>query len=186
MPSKSNCPRGAGAVGQGRSLVGGAIALVLSGCGAAQVVNFPFDPAGFNPSALNSAASETEPAVAGRYVVLVSDRRGAVEIYLYDWVERRSVELPGLNRLEALESSPSLSADGNWLAFAATQRGRTGLFLYNRATRQLQNFLPNLTRAVRRPHLSADGSRLAFEVERNGQWDLAVYERDGRAVVAAE
>lgn len=158
-----------------------ALALLLGGCGG-QVVRFPFDPAGRNPKSLNSAYAELTPAAAGRFVVFTSDRNGSQDVYLYDVRDRQTLPLPGLNALDAIATTPSISEDGNWIVFAANRQGRTSIFLYNRSTEQLRELTPTLKADVRNPTIDADAERIAFEINRNGQWDLAIIDRTGREI----
>jgi Tol biopolymer transport system component len=154
------------------------LAGLLTSCtGGMRLLEFPFDPAG---RSLNSLQSELMPNVAGRYIVFVSDRRGSQDVYLYDAYERRLVDLPGLNSLDAIASHPAVSDDGRTIVFAATRQGRSGIYLYNWNTGQLRNLTANLQAEVRNPTISADGSTIAFESSENGQWDIAVYDRSGK------
>lgn len=154
------------------------IAGLLTSCGSqVRLLNFPFDPAG---RSLNSPASELSPQVGGRYIAFVSDRRGSQDVYLYDANERRLIDLPGLNSLDAIASHPAVSQDGRTIVFAATRQGRSGIYLYNRDTNQLRNLTENLPAEVRNPTISADGSKIAFESSENGQWDIVVYDRSGK------
>lgn len=157
-------------------------AIGLVGCASGRTLSFPFDAAGANPNSLNSAFSETSPAVAGRFLVFVSDRRGSQDVLLYDLQERRAIELPELNAFDTIAASPSISSDGRWIAFSASRQGRTDIYLYDRTTNQLRNLTQALQLETRNPQLSADGSRIAFEIERNGQWDIAIYTRDGQPI----
>lgn len=155
-----------------------AVASLLSSCtGSGLLLDFPFDPAG---RSLNSPQSELMPQVAGPYVVFVSDRRGSQDVYLYDAYQRRLIDLPGLNSLDAIASHPDISEDGRTIAFTATREGRSDIYLYNRETNQLRNLTQNLQAEVRHPTISADGSRIAFESSENGQWDIVVYDRSGK------
>ncbi len=155
-----------------------AVTGLLTSCTSyGQLLDFPFDPAG---RSLNSLQSELTPQVTGRYIVFVSDRRGSQDIYLYDATERRLIDLPGLNALDAIASHPAVSKDGNTIVFAATRQGRSDIYLYNRETRQLRNLTENLQAEVRNPTISADGRTIAFESSENGQWDIVVYDRSGK------
>lgn len=151
---------------------------LLSSCGGAnRLLNFPFDPGG---RSLNSPASELEPQVNNRYVVFVSDRRGSQDVYLFDMVERRLVDLPGINALDAIASHPSVSADGRYIVFESSRQGRKGIYLYDRELRQLRNLTETLLADVRNPTISADGSTIAFESSQSGQWDIVVMDRAGQ------
>jgi Tol biopolymer transport system component len=99
---------------------------------------------------------------------------------LYDATTRSLIDLPGLNALDTIASHPAVSEDGQIIVFAATRQGRSGIYLYNRETRQLRNITENLQAEVRNPTISADGSTIAFESGKNGQWDILVYDRSGK------
>jgi Tol biopolymer transport system component len=73
-----------------------------------------------------------------------------------------------------------VSADGRWIVFASSRQGRSGIFIYNRDTRQVQNLVSNVVGEVRNPTISSDGQTIAFEVAINGQWDIQVYSRSGQ------
>lgn len=154
------------------------LASLLSSCtGSSRLLSFPFDPGG---RSLNSAASESNPQIAGRYVVFISDRRGTQDVYLFDAVDQRLIDLPGLNALDAIASHPDISEDGHYIVFAANRQGRSGIYLYDRETRQLRNLTENLQAEVRNPTISADGGTIAFESSANGQWDVVLCDRAGQ------
>lgn len=178
----SNFPRLLKRFALGRGVWLGLGAIALGGCAPGRLLQLPMDPAGLNPTALNSASAETEPRMAGPYVVFVSDRRGSQDVYLYDVRSRRMIDLPGLNALDAIAERPAVSEDGNWIVLANRRQGRTEILLYNRETRQIRPIAPNLGTDVRNPTISADGRRIAFEINRNGQWDIALFSRDGQSI----
>jgi Tol biopolymer transport system component len=147
----------------------------LNGCGGyPRILSYPFDPGG---RSLNSSASELNPQISGRYIILISDRRGSQDVYMFDTVTRFLVDLPGLNSFDTITSHPSVTESGRYIVFAASRQGRSGIFIYDRETRQSRNITANLQAEVRNPTISADGSRIAFETTVNGQWDILVYER---------
>jgi Tol biopolymer transport system component len=153
------------------------LAGLLSSCtGSPRLLNYPFDPGG---RSLNSTASQLDPHIAGRYIVFTSDRRGSQDVYLFDTVEQRSIDLPGLNELDVIASNPAISANGRYIVFAANRQGRSGIFLYDRETRQLRHLTANLQAEVRNPTIDADGDTIAFESSANGQWDILLYNRAG-------
>lgn len=172
--------------------MGGAIALglMLAACGGptAGRLMFPAYRDGgnsrLNNSRLNSRFSEQSPQVSGRYLAFVSDRRGSQALYLFDLRDRRLIPLPGLNRLDSRFDGgvghPAVSENGNWIVFAASREGRSGIFLYRRNSQQVRNLVPSLRGEMRNPTISAAGDRIAFEISRNGQWDIAIYDRQGR------
>ncbi len=155
-----------------------AIASLLSSCSSyPRLLSFPFDPGG---RSLNSPSSQLTPNISGRYIVFVSDRSGTQDIYLFDGIDQRLIDLPGLNSLDAIASHPGISGDGRYIVFAATRQGRSGIYLYDRETRQLRNLTENLQAEVRNPTISADGNIIAFESSANGHWDILVYDRAGQ------
>ncbi|ERN41255.1 periplasmic component of the Tol biopolymer transport system [Rubidibacter lacunae KORDI 51-2] len=158
-----------------------AIALLLVGCGGGypRALQFSFDKGG---RGLNSPASELMPSIAGRYIAFVSDRNGSQDVYLFDADSRRLVELPGLNRFDAIASHPSVSEDGRYLVFAASRRGNAAIYLYDRETQITRNLTADLPAAVRHPTISADGSTIAFEAAPDGRWDVFVRDRSGNSI----
>jgi len=155
-----------------------ALAGLLSSCsGYPRLLDYPFDPGG---RSLNSPASQLNPKIAGRYIVFTSDRRGTQDVYLFDTVDGRLIDLPGLNQLDTISDDPSVSANGRYIVFAASHDGCSAIFLYDRELRSLRNLTTNLQAEVRHPTISADGSTIAFESSANGQWDILVYQRSGQ------
>ncbi|HEY9694715.1 MAG TPA: Tol biopolymer transporter periplasmic protein [Oculatellaceae cyanobacterium] len=156
------------------------IAGLLSSCTASgRLLNFPFDPGG---RSLNSPGAELKPQIADRYIVFISDRRGRQDVYLFDALEQRLVDLPGLNSLDAIADDPSVSEDGRYIVFTANRQGKSGIYLYDRELRQLRNLTENIPAEVRNPTISADGSAIAFESSANGQWDIVIYDRAGQPI----
>ena len=154
-----------------------AVASILNSCvGYPRLVNYPFVSGG---QGLNSPAAELTPQVTQEYIVFSSDRRGRQDIYLYDKINRKLVDLPGLNSLDMLATDPAISANGRYIVFAGTRQGKSNIILYDRETNQLRNLTTNLQSDVRNPTISADGRIIAFESSANGQWDIVVYNRDG-------
>lgn len=161
----------------------GLLVWLLGGCTPApRLLSYPFDPAG---RSLNSPYTEANPDIAGRYITFTSSRRSRQDIYLFNGVTQRLIELPGLNALDAIATDPAVSEDGNTLAFVNSRGGQPDIYLYNRETRQLQNLTAGLDAEVRSPSLSADGKRIAFESAENGQWDLEIYDRSGHSILPA-
>lgn len=156
-----------------------AIPLVVGGCGDSRFLNLPIDGGG---RAINSPATEQEPAIAGPYLIFLSDRNGSQDIYLFDQGKRRFLDLPGLNALTEITDSPSVSADGRYIVFAMSQQGRTEIYLYDRELQQKRPLNIEEGGEVRRPMISADGNTITFETARNGQWDVVVYSRNGQKI----
>lgn len=157
-----------------------ALAMLITSCGnSSRLLSFPLDAGG---RSLNSPAAELTPRVSGKYVVFSSDRFGRQDIYLFDLVSRRLIDLPGLNSVDAIATEPAVSENGQYIVFATSRGGRSSIVLYDRATRQLRNLTNNLPAEVRNPTISADGERIAFESSANGQWDILVYDRTGKPI----
>ncbi|MBE9179179.1 TolB family protein [Oculatella sp. LEGE 06141] len=156
-----------------------AIALLslVSGCTGSRILSFPVDASG---RSLNSPFADLSPQVTNRYIVFASDRNGSQDIYLFDWVERRLVELPELNAIDTVASHPAISQDGRYIVFAASQEGKANIYLHDRQLRQTRNLTTSLKAEVRHPTISADGSTIAFESNLNGQWDIVLYDRAGQ------
>jgi Tol biopolymer transport system component len=140
---------------------------------------------------LNSPTAEDRlPALSGdgRWLAFTSNRKGGVgltDVYLYD---RRSgqgklLPLPGLNSPH-MDAEPSLSADGNLVAFASDRPGGRGgrdIYLFDRAAGKFLA-LPGLNSAAHEysPSLSPDGRFIAFVSERlggEGERDIYLYDR---------
>lgn len=152
--------------------------LLLTGCvgPAGRLVRYPNNDRG----GLSSPHDDGEVHHGGRYIVLVSDRRGRQEIELFDTRSRNLIPLPGLNRGDTAVSHPSVSGDGQFIAYAAVREGRSDIYLYSRGNRESRNLTQRLRTAVRNPSLSERGDRVAFEAMVNGQWEVAIYDRNGR------
>lgn len=162
-----------------RSLVTiAALITLLGGCGGNRLIGFPFDPVGGR--SLNSAFADLNPRISRQFIVFASDRRGNQDIYLYDTIAQRLIDLPGLNAFDTVESNPSVTEDGRYIVFEGSRQGRSGIYLYDREYRQLRNLTESLRAEVRNPVISADGRAIAFESNARGQWDLLVYNRAGQ------
>ncbi|MGY2725683.1 TolB family protein [Thermostichus sp. OS-CIW-26] len=152
------------------------LSLVLLGC----------SPAGFRTprpsltnSGLNSIFPDGEPAFNGdgRYLVFSSARSGSQDIFLYDTVERRLVDLPGLNSSDVAATSPDISADGRYIVYVSNALGKSEIFLYDRETRRIENISSRVPGDVRNPTISGDGRFIAFESNGQGQWHIEIFDR---------
>ncbi len=159
-----------------RGLCLAGLSLVLLGC----------TPAGFRTprpsltnSGLNSIFPDGEPAFSGdgRYLVFSSARSGSQDIFLYDTVERRLVDLPGLNSSDVATTSPDISADGRYIVYVSNALGKSEIFLYDRQTRNVQNISSRVAGDVRNPTISGDGRFIAFESNGQGQWHIEIFDR---------
>ena len=149
----------------------------LSGCtGYSGLLSYPFDPGG---KSLNSPSSDITPKIAGRYIIFTSDRSGRQNVYLFDTITQKLIDLPGLNQLDTIATHPGVSSDGRYIVFTASRQGMAGIFVYDLQLRQSRNLIPNLQAQAQNPTISNDGNTIAFESNVNGQWDILVYNRAG-------
>lgn len=141
-------------------------------------VPLPFNAGG---NSMNSPFQERSPHLSGRYLVFVSDRRGSQDVYVYDWIDRRLIDLPGLNAPNIMASQPAVSGDGRLVVFVGSRDRRSDIFLYDRQDQRLRNLTQGLRAdTVQHPSLSANGEIIAFQASIRGQWDILVYSRFGQ------
>jgi len=153
--------------------------MIASCGGSSQTLDLEFSKRGQTP---NTANAEFDPNVSGNYVAFVSDRNSSQDVYLYSITDEALIDLPGLNSLDTMASHPTVSEDGESIAFTGTRQGRANIYLYNRETRSLRNLTDNLSAQVRHPTISADGSTIAFEANPDGNWDIKIYNRSGESI----
>ena len=150
--------------------------LFVSSCQNSRYITPPTQKVG---ATLNSVAAEGNPHFSydGRYLVYTSDRASKRSVYLYDLQRRRSVTLPGLNRVGSMQSQPDISADGRYIVYLSEQLGKSDIFLYDRQTAKSENLTKNFIGEVRYPSISGNGRFVTFEGNRLGQWDIEIYDR---------
>ncbi|WP_246198698.1 TolB family protein [Sodalinema gerasimenkoae] len=131
------------------------------------------------PVALDSYYRDEQPALSGdgRLLAFVSGRDGTQSILLYDLQRRRFIDLPNLNRDDAIAESPSLSYSGRYIVYLASDRGRPEIELYDRITRRTQVLSSGYRGWVRHPRISPDGRYIVFQTGRRGQWDIEIIDR---------
>ncbi len=112
--------------------------------------------------------SGREPALAGRWLALISARQGRDRVLLVDVERGGQLPLPGLNRPDAQPLSVSIDASGERLAVVRQVGDRTELVLYRRSQGSLRRLPINPAGVPGRVQLRADGRQLAVEVSRNG------------------
>jgi tricorn protease-like protein len=126
----------------------------------------------------NIASAEGHPSLSrdGRFCAFTFEKENQTgRINFWDRTEQKLLEHPALNNSPNAQMGPSLSADGNLIAFSAWNRpGAAGqgwhVFLYDRAAGKTID-LPGLnspTAEDRLPALSGDGRWLAFTSNRKG------------------
>jgi Tol biopolymer transport system component len=109
------------------------------------------------------------------------------KIHFWDMAEKKLIDLPKINDSPNAVLSPSMSADGNLICFAALSRPMgAGLgyhvYLYDRAAKKLID-LPGLNTPKteeRMPKISADGRWIVFVSNRKegaGLSDIYLYDR---------
>jgi Tol biopolymer transport system component len=131
------------------------------------------------PVALNSRHNDEQPALSGdgRLLALVSNRNGSREILLYDRKQQQFLDLPRLNRRDAIAESPSLSYTGRYIVYVASDRARPEIELYDRATQNVEILTAGYRGWIRHPSISPDGRYIVFETGIHGQWDIEVLDR---------
>jgi Tol biopolymer transport system component len=128
---------------------------------------------------LNSPYTDEQPALSGdgRFLAFVSNRNGTRSLLLYDLQQKQFVNLPRLNRRDAIAESPSISYSGRYLVYVASDRARPEIELYDRATQQISVVTSGYRGWVRNPGISPDGRYIVFETGIRGQWDIEVLDR---------
>lgn len=131
------------------------------------------------PVPLNNRYTDEQPALSGngQLLAFVSNRNGRRQIWLYNLQNRQFIDLPGLNRPDAIAESPSLSYTGRYVVYIASDQGRPDIELYDRATRSSQVLTAGYRGWVRNPSISPDGRYIVFETSSRGQWDIEVLDR---------
>lgn len=153
----------------------GCLALVLAG----GVMSCDRPTQSLGPVPLNSRFTDEQPSISGsgQYVAFVSNRDGMRNLVLYDITRQQFVELPRLNRQDAIAESPSISNNARYIVYIASDTGRPEVELYDRITRQARVMTAGYRGWVRNPSISPDGRYIAFESANHGQWDIQVIDR---------
>lgn len=153
------------------STLGLAVSSLLLGCS-------PYNRLNVN-MALNSLYTDEQPALSGngRFLAFVSNRNGKRNILLYDLQQQKFVDIPRLNRRDAIAESPSISNNARYIVYTASDSGRPEIELYDRLTNRWQVLTLGYRGWLRNPSISADGRYIVFESGRRGQWDLEVIDR---------
>jgi Tol biopolymer transport system component len=147
---------------------------LLLGLSACQQSTVPIGPV-----SLNSRHTDEQPALSGsgQFVAFVTNREGSRDVMLYDLRRQQFIDLPRLNRSDAIAESPSISNNARYIVYLASDRARPEVELYDRATRQVQVITSGYRGWVRNPSISPDGRYIVFETGVRGQWDLEVLDR---------
>jgi Tol biopolymer transport system component len=130
-------------------------------------------------NSLNSLYADEQPALSGdgRFIAYVSNRNGTRGILLFDLKDQKFIDLPRLNRPDAIAESPSISNTARYIVYTASDRGRADIQLYDRVTEQVQVLTAGYRGWVRHPSISPDGRYITFETGSNGQWDIEIIDR---------
>ncbi|NJN90988.1 MAG: TolB family protein [Leptolyngbyaceae cyanobacterium SL_5_14] len=130
-------------------------------------------------NSLNSLHTEEQPALSGdgQFIAYVSNRNGTRGILLFDLKDQKFIDLPRLNRPDAIAENPSISNTARYIVYVASDRGRADIQLYDRVTEQVQVLTAGYRGWVRHPSISPDGRYITFETGSNGQWDIEVIDR---------
>jgi len=130
-------------------------------------------------TSLNSRTTEQQPALSanGRFLAFISNRNGSHDVWLYDLQQRQFVELPGLNRPQAIASSPSVSNTARYITYLTNDQGRPAIVVYDRLIRQSRIIYEAYQGTIRHPRISPDGRYIVVENGSRGQWDISVIDR---------
>jgi len=141
--------------------------LLLSGCTG----GMPVPLTGLNRQ-LAAAGSGRGPALADRWLALISGRGGREQVLLLDLQRQMPVPLPNLNRPDAQPLSVAVDAAGEKLAVVRQRQGLTELLLYRRSLASLQLIPMEPPGVPQQVSLRADGRELAVQLSRNGLWQV--------------
>ena len=86
-------------------------------------------------NSFDAIASHSSVSQNARYIVFAASRSGRSNIFLYDNETRQSRNLTG--NLPAEVRNPTISADGNRIAFEYTLNGQWDILVYDRFGRRL-------------------------------------------------
>lgn len=133
----------------------------------------------YQPGEFNSRYNDEQPALSGsgRFVSFVTNREGSRNLVLYDLQRQQFIELPYLNRPDAIAERPSISNNARYIVYIASDRARPEVELYDRVTGQVQILSAGYRGWVRNPSISPDGRYISFETGIRGQWDIEVIDR---------
>jgi Tol biopolymer transport system component len=148
--------------------------LILTGCSPTPTTP-PDGP-------LNSRYQDSQPALSGdgRYLAMITDRRGIQELALYNLAQQRFEALPRLSQPQSALESPSLSRSARYIVYLTSDRGRPDIGLYDRSTQRSESLTLGYPSPIRNPSISPDGRYVSFETLRSGQWDIEVLDRGGQ------
>ena len=117
-----------------------------------------------------SANSYREPSLGRNWLVTLANKNGKEKIELIDLRNRRSVNLPGINRSDSQPISVSVSANGERLALIRQRADQTELLVYRRNLGTIQRLELSPKGIPRRVSIDGYGRLLAVQVSRDGRW----------------
>ncbi|MGA7933071.1 MAG: Tol biopolymer transporter periplasmic protein [Kovacikia sp.] len=91
-------------------------------------------------NAINRMASNPAISENGRFIVFVGVQEGRSGIYLYDCTTRQLRNLT--ENLKAEVRNPTISGDGNTIAFQSSASGQWDIVFYNRSGQPLNRLGP--------------------------------------------
>ncbi len=155
----------------GKLAIAWSLASVLVACGSSN--------RNIGPMPINSRYTDEQPALSGngRYIAFVSNREGSRNLVLYDLEQQKFIDLPYLNRRDAIAEKPSLSNTARYIVYLASDQSRAEIELYDRIARNVQVLTQGYRGWVRNPSISPDGRYVVFESGVRGQWDIEVIDR---------
>ncbi len=115
-----------------------------------------------------------EPKLGLKWLAVLTKSNEREQIELIDLRLRRKVNLPGLNRSDALPISLAVNSNGNRVVFVRQRGDLTELYMYRRGIGTLQKLDLSPKGVPRRVSIDGSGRILAVEVSREGRWDIDI------------
>ena len=111
------------------------------------------------------------PNVDGNRIAFMSNRAGTPDVFVWDRSLGGVASVPALASA-GIDTEPSLSANGRWLAFASDRTGGAGgfdIYLYDLVNSTFVTLTGlNGNGDERHPSVSADGDQIVFQSNRTG------------------
>lgn len=126
---------------------------------------------------LNTDANESQPDVSndGDVLVYVSDRQGLDELRVFDMRDGNNFRVPVANRGLTQVNWPTISGNGNIIAYGATDGQRSDVYVYSlEMAAQLTPPFLNSESGEYNPDLNEQGDLITFVSDRRGTEDIYV------------